>query len=62
MLKFGMEVKSVFVQVCIYVHVIWLKGGLAMGVASCKMAHNFQMNSQISTRFNGKVGYEPKDS
>ncbi len=27
------------VCVCVYVHVSWLKGGVAMGVAYCKKAH-----------------------
>ncbi len=34
------------------------KGGVAFGVANCKKAHNFQMDSHTCTRFNGKVGHE----
>ncbi len=33
-----------------------------MGVADCKKAPYFQMDSQICIRFNGKVGHEQKDS
>ncbi len=56
-LKFGVENK-----VCICVHASLLKVGVAMGVVYCKIAHNFQMDSQACTRFSGKFGHEPKDS
>ncbi len=59
-LKFGMVVKCVCVCLCVRervsvcesewrcvcVHVNWLKGSKAMGVAYCKNVHNFQMDSQ----------------
>ncbi len=50
------------VKVCVCVHTNGLKGGVVMEVAYCKKVHNFQMDSQTSTRFSGKVGHEPKDS
>ncbi len=36
--------------------------GVAGGVAYCKKAHDFQMDSQTCMRFGGKVHDEPKDS
>ncbi len=35
---------------------------MAMGVAYCKKAHNFQMESEIAQKFSGKVDHELKDS
>ncbi len=50
------------VNVCVCVHTSWLKGGVVIGVGCCKKAQNIQMDSQICTRFSGKVGHEPKDN
>ncbi len=47
---------------CEDVRTDWLKRGVAMGVACCKKAQSFQMDSQTCTRFSGKVGLEPKES
>ncbi len=44
----------VCVCVWVWVHANWLKGGVVRGVAHCKRAHNFQVDSQTCTRFSGK--------
>ncbi len=56
-LKFGMEVKCVWVEVCVCADVNRLKGDVVIGVAYRKKVHNFQTDSQTCTRFNGKVGH-----
>ncbi len=52
----------VSVKVCVCVHANWLKGGVAMRVANCEKAHNFQMDSQACKRLSAKVDHEPKNS
>ncbi len=47
----------VCVKVCVCVHVSWLKGGVAIGVACYKKVHNIQIDSQTCTRLSAKVGY-----
>ncbi len=56
-----MEIKCVCVcvKVCVCVNANWLNGGVAMGVARRKKAHNFQMDSQDLVV---KVGHETEDS
>ncbi len=46
----------------VFVHANWPKGAVAVGVAYRKKEYNFQMDSQICTRFSGKVGHRPKDT
>ena len=36
-------------MLCVHVHVNWLKGGVAMGVAYHKKVHNFDIDAQICT-------------
>ncbi len=52
----------VCVWLCVCVCVFTPVAGVVMGVAFCQKVHNFQMDSQICTKFSGKVDYEPKDS
>ena len=54
--------RQVGVKVCDCVHANWLNVGVVMGGAYPNKEHNFQMDSQSSTRFSGKAGHEPKDS
>ncbi len=37
------------------------ESGVAIVLARCIKAHNFQMDSQTCTKFCEKVGHEPKD-
>ncbi len=46
----------VCVCVCVFLHANWLSR--AMGVAYFKKVRNFQMDSQICTRFSVQVGHE----
>ncbi len=64
-LKFDIAVECVCLCLCEGVCLCScnvLKVGVAMGVASCKKVHNFQMESQTCTRFSVKICHEPNNS